>query len=341
MSLATMALTTAVKERALALGFDRVAVGSADPPEHAAQFEAWLDAGYAGTMDYMARTRAERRDPARLVPGAQSVVAVALSYKPEHESPDWATVARYARGRDYHDIMKPRLQDLATFIDHAGVAGTRSRAAVDTSAVLERDLAMRAGLGWLGKNTNVLAPDLGSYFFIGIVLTTAVLSPDASEPDRCGTCTACLDGCPTRAFPAPYVLDARRCLSYLTIEHRGEIDPRLAGEVRDWIFGCDVCQEVCPWNRKAATSREPALSADAPPPTLREILELDDTSFSHRFRGTAIRRARRAGLVRNAALAAGNLAMRETVPVLTRLTRDADAGVRAAASWALARLSTR
>ncbi len=333
-----MALTVAVKSRAIELGFDRVAVGPADPPEHAARFEAWLDAGYAGTMAYLARTRAERTDPARLLSGARSVVAVALSYKPEREPREWAAVARYARGRDYHDVMRPRLDDLAAFIDRSGAVGTRSRAAVDTSAVLERDLAARAGLGWLGKNTNVLTPDLGSYFFIGVVLTTAGLAADAGEPDRCGTCRACLDACPTRAFPAPYVLDARRCLSYLTIEHRGAIAPELAGDVRDWIFGCDVCQEVCPWNRKAATAREPTFTAAGPWPPLAEILEMDEAAFRQRFRGSPVRRARRAGLVRNAALAAGNLGLREMVPLLRRLTGDADGGVRAAATWALAQL---
>ena len=338
MTLATLALTAAVKERALGLGFDAVAVGPADPPAHAARFLAWLDAGYAGTMDYLARTRAERVDPQRLLPGARSVVTVALAYRPDGETPGWEGVARYARGRDYHDVMRPRLRDLAAYVDGAAVPGTRSRAAVDTSAVLERDLAARAGLGWLGKNTNLLSAALGSYFFIGVVLTTADLARDGAQPDRCGTCTACLDACPTRAFPAPYVLDARRCLSYLTIERRGEIPVDLAGEVADWIFGCDVCQEVCPWNRKAAIAGEPALAPAAPPPTLEEILDLDDAAFRERFRGSAIRRARRAGLVRNAALAAGNRGLRAAVPALRRLTGDHDPGVRAAATWALSRL---
>jgi epoxyqueuosine reductase len=341
MSLAAMVLKGAVAARALELGFDRAAIGPSGPPQHAPQFEAWLDAGHAGTMRYLERTRAERTDPGRLLPGARSVVAVALSYKPEEEGREWAGIARYARGRDYHDVMRPRLEALAAYIDRSGPAGTRSRAAVDTSAVLERDLAARAGLGWVGKNTNLLQSDLGSYFFIGIVLTTAALEPDLREADRCGTCTACLDACPTRAFPAPYVLDARRCLSYLTIEHRGEIASDLAPEVRDWIFGCDVCQEVCPWNRKALATGEPALTPSAPPPTLAEILDMDDAAFRARFRGTAITRAKRAGLVRNAALAAGNTGLRQSAPALRRLAGDADAGVRAAAAWALARLARR
>ncbi len=341
MSLTAMTLTATVKARALELGFDRVAVGPAGPVEHAAQFDSWLDAGHAGTMGYLQRSRAERIDPGRLLPGARSVVAVALGYRPPHEAPGWAAIARYARGRDYHDVMRPRLEALASVIDHGAPAGTRSRTAVDTSAVLERDLAAGAGLGWIGKNTNLLRLDLGSYFFIGVVLTTAVLEPDARVPDHCGTCTACLDACPTHAFPAPYVLDARRCLSYLTIEHRGEIAPDLAPEVRDWIFGCDVCQEVCPWSRKSAPATEPAFAPATGPPTLAEILEMDDGMFRERFRGSAITRARRAGLVRNAALAAGNSGLRELLPSLRKLAGDADAGVRGAAAWALERLGAR
>ncbi|MGH7303829.1 MAG: tRNA epoxyqueuosine(34) reductase QueG, partial [Candidatus Rokuibacteriota bacterium] len=226
MSLVGLALGAVVKARARELGFDRVAIGPAEPPEHGDALEAWLDAGYAGTMSYLDRGRADRLNPARLLPGCRSVVAVALSYNPGASSPgdgtgresgataddDWRPVSRYARGRDYHDVIRPRLVELGEFIRTA--AGAASRVAVDSSPVLERDLASRAGLGWVGKNTNLLTPSLGSYFFIGIVLTTAALPFDQREPDRCGTCTACLDACPTRAFVAPYVLDARRCISY-------------------------------------------------------------------------------------------------------------------------------
>ncbi len=338
-TLTQMALAQAVKDRALALGFDRVAIGPADRPEHAQAFERWLDAGHAGTMDYLARTRADRVDPARLLPDARSVVAVALSYAPPQPEPvDWAPVARYARGRDYHDLMRPRLEQLAAFIADAAGPGTRSRAAVDTSAVLERDLAARAGLGWFGKNTNLLMPDLGSYFFIGIVLTTAVLPPDASLPDRCGTCTACLDACPTRAFTEAYVLDARRCISYLTIEHRGDIDPDLAPGLGHWLFGCDVCQEVCPWNRRAATTREPALVPSEPLGPPEALLDLDDTEFRRRFRGSALSRTKRRGLRRNAALWLGNQRRAESTPALERAGADDDTVVQRAARWALARI---
>ena len=340
MSLVGLALGSVVKARARELGFDRVAIGPAEPPEHGDALEAWLDAGYAGTMDYLDRGRAERLDPARLLPGCRSVVAVAMSYNPGSGSDDdWSPVSRYARGRDYHDVIRPRLVQLAEFIRSAAGGRIASRAAVDTSAVLERDLAARAGLGWIGKNTNLLTPSLGSYFFIGIVLTTVELPFDQAEPDRCGTCTACLDACPTRAFVAPYVLDARRCISYLTIEHRGDIADELAGQIGEWLFGCDVCQEVCPWNRKAETGHEPALGPSGCLGALETLLELDPQAFRARFRGSAITRTRRAGLLRNAAIVLANRGERRAAGALGRALGDDDAVVRHAAAWALEKLA--
>jgi epoxyqueuosine reductase len=336
-SLVGLALGSVVKARARELGFDRVAIGPADPPEHGGALEAWLDAGYAGTMSYLDRGRAERLDPARLLPGARSVVAVAMSYNKSTED-DWRGVSRYARGRDYHDVIRPRLVELGEFIGSAAGAPVASRAAVDSSAVLERDLAARAGLGWIGKNTNLLTPSLGSYFFIAIVLTTAELPFDQREPDRCGTCTACLDACPTRAFVAPYVLDARRCISYLTIEHRGDIAGELADQIGEWVFGCDVCQEVCPWNRKAEPGHEPALEPSGSFGALESLLELDRDEFRARFRGSALTRTKRAGLLRNAAIVLANRGDRRAVGVLERALGDEDAVVRHAAAWALAKL---
>ena len=337
MSLQSLALTAAVKARALELGFERVAVGPAGPPEHGAAFERWLDAGYAGGMAYLERGRAERLDPARLLPGCRAVVAVALAYAPREETPGWSGVARYARGQDYHDVMRPRLAALVALLREAGGPAVRSRAAVDTSAVLERDLAARAGLGWIGKNTNLLHPSLGSYVFLGIVLTTAEMAADDRVPDRCGSCTACLDACPTDAFVAPYVLDARRCISYLTIEHRGAIDEPLRARLDGWLFGCDVCQDVCPWNRRAPRTREPALAPSAAPPTAEEVLELDDAAFGERFRGSPLKRARRSGLARNAALVLAGRSDPGALSALRHACADSDPTVAETARWALAR----
>lgn len=341
MTLALSALTRAVRERALALGFDRVGVGPADPPEHGAAFEAWLDAGYAGSMEYLGRGRAERLDPRRLLPGARSVVAVALNYSQgdPRGGDGWARVARYARGRDYHELMRPRLERLGEFIREAAGPGVRTRAAVDTSPLLERDLAARAGLGWVGKNTNLLHPGLGSWFFIGIVLTTAELRFDRSLPDRCGTCRACLDACPTRAFPAPYVLDARRCISYLTIEHRGPIPEDLRESLGEWLFGCDACQMVCPWNRRVPPTGEPALMPTGEPLPLPALFELTEEEFRARFSGTALRRAKRRGLLRNAAVALGNRKEPAALPALRRALADPEPLVREHAAWALARIA--
>ena len=342
MTLLTLALRECIKARALELGFDRVAIGPAGPPEHGEAFQRWLDAGYAGQMEYLARGRATRLDPARLLPGCRSVIAVALQYAPASGEQDARPVARYARGRDYHKVMRPRLHALRDFVTDAAGGGVKSRASLDTSAVLERDLAAGAGLGWIGKNANLIIPALGSYFFIGLVLTTAPLDADDRVPDRCGTCTACLHACPTQAFAAPYVIDARRCISYLTIEHRGPIDESLRASLDGWAFGCDVCQEVCPWNRKAPASREPAFAAPSAIRDVADVLGLDAEAFRERFRSTAIRRAGRSGLLRNAALVLGERADASSVlGALRAAAADDDAVVRDAAAWALRRLATR
>ena len=338
MTLVSLTLTATVKARARALGFDRIAIGPAERPPHGAAFDEWLRAGFAGTMSYLARGREDRLDPTRLLPGARSVVAVALGYKPASSDPAWRGIAAYARGRDYHDVMREKLDGLAESLRDAGGSDVRTRVAVDTSAVLERDLAARAGLGWIGKNTNLLTPGLGSMFFIGIVLTTAALAFDEAVPDRCGTCRACLDACPTDAFVAPYVLDARRCISYLTIEHRGEIETTLRQGLGEWLFGCDVCQDVCPWNAKAPPSGEPAFEPMGAAPTPAALLTLDQPSFRQRFRSSAISRARRAGLLRNAALVLGNAGGDSARAALRAATADPEPTVREAAVWGLAQL---
>ena len=301
MTLATATLTASVKAFALDLGFDLVAIGSCGPPEHGAAFRRWIEVGHAGTMGYLERRLEERLDPRRVLPGARATVCVALNYhQGAPADASWQPVARYAWGRDYHDVIGPRLERLAAHLTDA--AGARSRGYVDTGPVLERDLAARAGLGWIGKNTMLLHPALGSWFFIGVLLTTADLAFDEPLPDRCGTCRACLDACPTDAFVAPYVLDARRCISYLTIEHRGEIPPALHPGMAGWQFGCDVCQDVCPWNRKAPITREPEFSPGQRFPEAAALAGMDDAAIRGRFRGTPLLRARPSGLRRNASI---------------------------------------
>jgi epoxyqueuosine reductase len=300
-SLAAATLTESVKALALDLGFDLVAIGPADPPEHGAALRRWVEAGHAATMGYLARRLDERLDPRRVLPGARSVLCVALNYyQGEPADASWRPVARYAWGRDYHDVIAPRLERLAAHLAQAG--GARSRGYVDTGPVLERDLAARAGLGWVGKNTMLLHPRLGSWFFLGVLLTTAELASDAPLADRCGSCRACLDACPTGAFVAPYVLDARRCISYLTIEHRGDIDPDLQPGMAGWQFGCDICQDVCPWNRKAPTTAEADFVPEAAYPGAEVLSAMDDTDFRRHFAGTPILRAKAAGMRRNAVI---------------------------------------
>jgi epoxyqueuosine reductase len=300
-SLAAATLTESVKALALELGFDLVAIGPADPPEHGAALRRWVEAGHAATMGYLARRLEERLDPRRVLPGARSVLCVALNYyQGEPADASWRPVARYAWGRDYHDVIAPRLERLAAHLAEAG--GARSRGYVDTGPVLERDLAARAGLGWVGKNTMLLHPRLGSWFFLGVLLTTAELASDAPLADRCGSCRACLDACPTGAFVAPYVLDARRCISYLTIEHRGDIDPDLQPGMAGWQFGCDICQDVCPWNRKAPTTAEADFGPEAAYPGAEAVSAMDDTDFRRHFAGTPILRAKAAGMRRNAVI---------------------------------------
>jgi len=265
------------------------------------------------------------------------VVAVALNYHQGADARGPEHVARYAWGRDYHEVMEPRLRALSADLE-AAAPGTRGRVYVDTGPLLERDLAARAGLGWTGKNTMLLHPGLGSYFFIGIVLTTAELQADQGLPDRCGTCTRCLEACPTGAFPEPYVLDARRCISYLTIEHRGPIPPGLREGMGTLAFGCDVCQAVCPWNSRAPVTAETAFMA-RDLPGLVELATLTDDGFRERLRASPLRRARRRGLARNAVVALGNAGDRAAVPALTAALTDPDAEVRSHAAWALDRVS--
>jgi epoxyqueuosine reductase len=252
----------------------------------------------------------------------------------------YGRVARYAWGEDYHDVLRRRLSQLLEWLQKEA-PGCRGRGVVDTAPLLERDFARRAGLGWFGKNTMLLNKGLGSYFFLGALLLDLELQPDSPhETSHCGTCTACLDACPTKAFPAPGVLDARRCISYLTIELREQIPAELRAAMGDWVFGCDVCQEVCPWNRKAPLTTEPAFQQrpDLEPVDLIELLGLSEEEFRQRFRGTALTRTKRRGMLRNAAIALGNSGDPAALPALQRALTDTEPLIREAAQWAIERI---
>jgi epoxyqueuosine reductase len=330
-------LEVRLKAQAQVLGFDRVGIAPAAPADGFDRLRAWLDRGFAGEMAYMHRHAEARRHPAAVLAEVRSVVMVVMNYGPGSGG---SGVARYARGADYHDVLRARLNCLLAWVQ-AEVPGCRGRGVVDTAPLLERDFARRAGLGWFGKNTMLLSKDLGSYLFLGALLLDLDLAADSPhETSHCGTCTACLDACPTQAFPEPGVLDSRRCISYLTIELRGPVPEELRAGIGDWLFGCDVCQEVCPWNRKAPAGREPALQ---PRPDLEgldpvELLSLSEEAFRRRFRGTALTRPRRRGLLRNAALVLGNRGDPAALPALERALSDPEPLVRDAARWAIERI---
>jgi epoxyqueuosine reductase len=300
-----------VRRRARELGFDAVGITDLAPTPHADALDRWLARGMAGTMSYMGRQAARRKAPATIVPGATHAVVVLRSYThrdPPH-TPGTGRVAKYARARDYHHVLAAPLRALAETLQALGGPDTIARAYVDAGPVPERELAQRAGLGWIGKNTMLIDPARGSFTFIGSILTDLPLvTDDAFDLDRCGSCTRCLDACPTGAFVEPRVLDATRCISYLTIEHRGAIDPNLADRMGDWVFGCDICQDVCPWNGKFADA-----AADPLPATreladldLVELARIDDEEFDRRYGWTPLERPGAAGLRRNARIAVRN-----------------------------------
>jgi epoxyqueuosine reductase len=337
------ALETTIKRWARDLGFELAGIAAATPADGFDRFRAWLDQGFAGEMTYLHRHAEAHRHPAAVLPEVRSVVMLGMNYKPAEEPGEPAPagkVARYARGLDYHDVLRQRLNALLARI-RAEAPGCRGRGVVDTAPLLERDFARRAGLGWFGKNTMLLNKRLGSYFFLAALLLDLELRPDpAHETSHCGTCTACLDACPTQAFVGPGLLDARRCISYLTIELKGPVPPELRPGVGDWVFGCDVCQEVCPWNRKAPPGTEPTLAGRPDLVALDpvELLGLSEEAFRHRFRSTPLWRPRRRGLLRNAALVLGNRGDPAALPALRRALQDPEPVVRDAAHWAIDRI---
>jgi len=343
-----MTLESSLKARAYGLGFDLAGIARLGPAETADAFEAWVDAGYAGEMHYLARGAEKRRDSRRPVEGATSAIVVAMDYGGREPA---GPVARYARGDDYHDVMVERLRELHRWIEGEVGRPIRGKGYVDTGPLLERDLARRAGLGWFGKNTNLVNPRLGSFFFLGALLVELDLTPDAPfEADRCGSCTRCLDACPTGAFVAPRTLDATRCVSYLTIEQKGAIPEELRPLVGDLLYGCDVCQDVCPYNVKFAQAL-PDDSPYAPRAALgskdvrtlaRDLLGMTQQTFSAAFKGSPMKRAKLRGLKRNAAVVLGNVGTTDDVGPLGRVRdEEPDEMVREHAAWALSRLERR
>ncbi len=348
-----MSLKERLKGRALELGFDLIGVAEAGPSRHHPAYLDWLKAGYHGSMAYMARPDAieRRKDPGLIVPGARSVIVVAMNYYvPDRRASTGdarlpGRIARYARNDDYHDVMKARLEALVDFAQAEAGHEVRARVYVDTGPVLEREWASRAGLGWIGKNTNLIHPHWGSWLLLGEIITDLELEPDPPfQRDHCGSCDRCLRACPTRAFAEPRVLDARRCISYLTIELREAIPPDLRPLMGNWVFGCDICQEVCPWNQKfARPTDETAFRPrdDLYAPDLLKLLRLDEEGFRRRFHRSPIRRAKRRGLLRNVAMALVNLGHPSAVPALEDALDDPDPLVREHVAWALARMAGR
>lgn len=311
-------------------------------PEVAGRLRAYLAAGRHGQMGWMEAREGWRGSAAALWPEARSVVMLAEAYTPEGDpmvglsQPDRGVVSCYAQGKDYHDLVKRRLKRLGRWLIDAH--GGEIKVFVDTAPVMEKPLAQAAGLGWQGKHTNILSRELGSWFFLGAIFTTLELAPDAAEVSHCGSCTACLDACPTRAFPAPYQLDARRCISYLTIEHAGPVEPELRALMGNRIYGCDDCLAACPWNKFAVAAREMGYQPRVGLPELAELAALDDAAFRARFSGSPVKRIGRGRFVRNVLYAVGNSAMPGLIPVAVARLGDEDPVVAEAAAWAVGRL---
>ena len=334
-----------VKHLARSLGFDGVAIARADEAWAAGErLEAFVEAGHHGSMDWMETTLERRKAPTAMWPDAKSAVIVALNYGPDHdplqtlEQKTLGNISVYARGRDYHDTLKKRLKQLAR--EFVAESGAEVKVFVDTAPLMEKPLAEKAGLGWQGKHTNLVSRELGSWFFLGVMLTAAELEPDQPEADHCGSCRACQDICPTNAFPAPYQLDARRCISYLTIEHAGPIPAEFRAAMGNRIYGCDDCLAICPWNKFAEAASEIAFHArpELKAPGLDELAALNDATFREVFSGSPIKRIGRDRFVRNVCIAIGNSGEGALVASLLPLLDDPASVVRGSAIWALARL---
>ena len=344
---ATSDLTARIAAQAAELGFAACGFASAGEDRlRSARLEQWLGEDHHGTMEWMATRLEHRRSPQGLWPAARSVIALGMSYAPAHDplalegSNTHARISVYAQGKDYHDVVKKRLKALARWLV-AEVPDAQVKVFVDTAPVMEKPLGEAAGIGWQGKHTNLVSPTHGSWLFLGAIYTTLDLAPAEPHRDQCGSCRACLDACPTNAFPAPYQLDARRCISYLTIEHKGPVDEELRAGLGNRIYGCDDCLAVCPWNKFASSAqaiREFLPRAELVAPRLGELLALDDAGFRALFSGSPIKRIGRDRFVRNCLYSAGNSGNVGLVPQVEALTGDRDPVVAEAAQWALERL---
>jgi epoxyqueuosine reductase len=329
-----------IKVKSNQLGFVLACVTTPEPPPHYSTFESWLAHGRHGTMNYLAteRSRSRRANPREIMPECKSILVLATPYSPAREG---GRIASYAWGDDYHDILHARMKELVQFIEEQVARPVQSRWYTDTGPILERDLAQRAGIGWIGKNTCLINPRAGSYFLLSEILLDLRLEPDLPfVTDHCGTCTRCIEACPTDCILPDRTIDATRCISYLTIEVKDDIPTDLRTRLGSWVFGCDICQMVCPWNRFAPDA-DPAFSGDEPHPVLTEELALTPQAFNQRFKRSPVKRARRAGYLRNVAVALGNTGTMHELPVLQKALSDAEPLVREHAGWAIEQIKRR
>jgi epoxyqueuosine reductase len=337
-----------IRRRALELGFDDCRFTTAAAPASAKEFQNWLAENKNGEMSWLERNAPKRIDPQKVLPGVKSVIALAASYemsnrKSQIANPKSGTVARYARFDDYHDVLGESLKRLTQFVNELGGADTRSIWYADTGPILERDFAQRAGIGFAGKHTNLISRKLGNWIFLSEILTTLELEPDAPEKNHCGKCSRCISACPTNAITAPFQLDARKCISYLTIELKGPIPIEFRKAIGNRIYGCDDCLAVCPWNRFACEGKLMKAHArkDLAQPDLIELLSLDEKQFKSRFAGSPILRTKRRGLLRNVCVALGNTGDDSALPVLDKSSRDAEPLIAGHARWAISEIESR
>lgn len=341
-------ITGSIKSKAREVGFDLVGISPAGRFPESQFYKEWLGRGYAGEMKYMERNPQKREDPGQIVPGARSVITCGLNYNTDYPysteavDKDKGWIARYAWGDDYHVLMDDRLKALEEFISASSAEGAHTRRYVDTGPVLERVYGKYGGIGWSGKNTCLINQQLGSWIFLGEIITTLELEYDSPAPDRCGTCTRCIEACPTGAITEPYVLDSRLCISYLTIELKDEIPAGLRDKVGNNIFGCDICQDVCPWNRKAGKTAEPGFQPKEGlyNPGLGSFSGMSQDEFSARFKGSPVKLAKRKGFLRNVLTAMGNSGDKSLIPVIEEYVTDPEPLVRAHAQWALRKLGS-